>query len=63
MNIFMTIGNGVLSMFGKLASVFDVSNFLESLPTIGLGMLGIFIVTFVIIIITSLLNKATENKE
>lgn len=34
-----------------------VDNFMEALPVIGTGYLGIFIVTTVIIIVVSLLNR------
>ena len=41
----------------------DLPNLLESLPIIGWGMLGIFVVIGVILLITVILNKATENSE
>ncbi len=41
----------------------DIQNFLNTLPTIGKGMLGIFAVTIVIIILTMIINKVTENRE
>ena len=41
----------------------NLENFLSTLPTIGKGMLGIFAVTIVIIAITMLINKLTENRE
>lgn len=37
-------------------------NFIEVLPKLGLGLLGIFAVTAVIIGITAILNKATKKK-
>ena len=40
----------------------DIANFLETLPIIGKGMLGIFAVTFVIIVLMAIMNKLTENK-
>ena len=36
--------------------------FLNSLPMMGKGMLGIFVVTIVIILMISLLNKVTTEK-
>jgi hypothetical protein len=41
----------------------NIDNFLTTLPIMGLGMLGIFIVTAVIILITMALNKITKPKE
>ncbi len=41
----------------------DIQNFLSTLPVIGKGMLGIFAVTIVIIILTYIINKATENRD
>lgn len=41
----------------------DMENFLSTLPVIGKGMLGIFAVTVVIIILTYIINKATENRD
>ena len=37
--------------------------FLNSLPMMGKGMLGIFVVTLVIILMISLLNKLTAEKK
>ncbi len=37
-------------------------NFIENLPYMGFGMLGIFVVIGVIVLITMLLNKVTEPK-
>lgn len=37
--------------------------FLETLPIMGMGMLGIFIVTGAIIVVTILLNKLTQDKK
>ena len=42
--------------------VVDVAAFLDSLPIMGYGMLGIFIVTGVIIGVVSLLNKIPGKK-
>jgi len=41
----------------------NVQAFLESLPIMGMGMVGIFIVTAIIIIVVSALNKFTAPKE
>lgn len=41
----------------------DMENFFSTLPVIGKGMLGIFAVTVVIIILTYIINKATENRD
>ncbi|HIR65147.1 MAG TPA: hypothetical protein IAB92_08100 [Candidatus Faecousia faecigallinarum] len=43
--------------------MFNVDYFLEALPIMGKGMLGIFIVTGAIILIVMLLNKLPGNKE
>lgn len=37
--------------------------FIENLPYMGFGMLGIFVVIGVIILITAMLNKITESKD
>jgi len=37
----------------------NVQAFLDSLPIMGMGMVGIFIVTVIIIVVVSLLNKIT----
>lgn len=41
----------------------DVNAFLDTLPIMGKGMLGIFIVTCVIILVMMILNKVTESKD
>ena len=41
----------------------NIDAFLNSLPMMGKGMLGIFVVTLVIILIISLLNKLTTSKQ
>ena len=41
----------------------NVDAFLNSLPMMGKGMLGIFVVTLVIILMISLLNKVTASKQ
>ncbi len=42
---------------------FDVQGLLESLPYMGKGMLGIFIVTLTIILTVSILNAITSKKK
>lgn len=37
-------------------------NFISNLGYMGIGMLGIFVVIGIIILVTMLLNKVTENK-
>lgn len=39
-----------------------IDDFLNSLPIMGKGMLGIFVVTLIIIGVTMLLNKFTQEK-
>ena len=51
--IAMNIGYAVLNFFGSM----DGTNILNSLYIMGVGMLGIFIVTGVIIAVISLLKK------
>ncbi len=41
----------------------NIDAFLNSLPMMGKGMLGIFVVTLVIILMISLLNKLTTSKQ
>lgn len=41
----------------------NLENFLYTLPIMGLGMLGIFIVTALIIIVIAVLNKLTKPSE
>lgn len=40
----------------------NVDAFLKTLPIMGKGMLGIFIVTLVIILVITILNKITTSK-
>ena len=40
----------------------NIQAFLDSLPIMGLGMVGIFIVTLIIIAVVEILNKATNRK-
>ena len=42
---------------------FNPEAFLESLPIMGTGMAGIFIVTIVIVVVVNLLNKLTSFKK
>ena len=46
-----------------IAALFEPMNFVENLRYMGLGMLGIFIVIGVIMLLTMLLNKLTEQKD
>jgi len=41
----------------------NIDAFLNSLPMMGKGMLGIFVVTIVIILMIALLNKVTAAKK
>ena len=41
----------------------NVQAFLQSLPIMGMGMAGIFIVTAIIIAVVALLNKVTSHFE
>ena len=49
----MSIGYAVYNFFAS----FDTSNLGDALSIVGIGMLGIFIVTGVIILVVTLLNK------
>lgn len=49
----MSIGYAILNFFGSI----DSGNILNALSIMGIGMLGIFIVTGVIILVISLLTK------
>ena len=49
----MNIGYAILNFFYSI----DTGNLLDALYIMGIGMLGIFIVTGVIIVVTTLLNK------
>jgi len=40
----------------------NVQGFLDSLPIMGLGMVGIFIVTLIIIAVVEIINKTTTKK-
>ena len=42
---------------------FNIDAFLNSLPMMGKGMLGIFVVTGIIILMIALLNKLTTAKQ
>ena len=52
-NFVMKIGYAVLEFFTSV----DTANLLDALKVMGIGMLGIFIVTGVIIFVVTLLNK------
>lgn len=41
----------------------NIDAFMNSLPLMGKGMLGIFVVTIVIILMIALLNKVTSTKQ
>lgn len=41
----------------------SIDRFIDALPIMGKGMLGIFIVTIVIILVVRLLNQFTSHKE
>ena len=41
----------------------DFQAFLDSLPILGMGMLGIFIVIFVVFLMIMILNSVTGNKK
>ncbi|MBR3046442.1 MAG: oxaloacetate decarboxylase [Oscillospiraceae bacterium] len=47
----------------NLTALFEPMHFVENLRYMGLGMLGIFIVIGVIMLLTMLLNKLTEQKD
>ena len=42
---------------------FSIDKFMNSLPIMGKGMLGIFVVTLVIILVVSALNAITSGKK
>ncbi len=42
---------------------FSVENFLQTLPLVGYGLIGVFGVTAVIILIVNLLNRLTTPKK
>lgn len=62
MNNFMLLSAQVAEELSSEASVFfgSAENIIESLKIMGLGMLGIFIVTAVIIAMVTLLNITTS---
>ena len=41
----------------------NVQGFIDSLPIMGMGLVGIFIVTIIIILVVSLLNNITARFE
>ncbi len=56
LDFFAVIGRFVYDLLAKL----DLEGFADSLPIMGKGMLGIFIVTLVIITVVFILNKITS---
>lgn len=40
----------------------NVQGFLDSLPIMGIGMVGIFVVTLIIIAVVEFLNRTTSKK-
>ena len=58
LDFFAVIGRFVYDILAKI----DVKGFTASLPIMGKGMLGIFIVTLVIIAVVIILNKTTTKE-
>ena len=54
---------GWLEMIQKMISDADPMRFVESLPYMGVGMLGIFLVMGILIVGTGVLNKVTNLKK
>ena len=50
-------------MFDIISGAINVQYFIDSLPTMGKGMLGIFIVTTVVVTVVNALNSIPEKKE
>ena len=50
-------------VLADMAFKFNVEAFMESLPTMGLGMLGIFIVTGMIVLTINALNFFTRTRK
>lgn len=48
--------------FFKFNLNFDPSGFVRGLPTMGKGMLGIFLVIGIIILVTAILNALTSKR-
>ncbi|MBQ8383040.1 MAG: hypothetical protein IJX47_07550 [Clostridia bacterium] len=51
------------SVLADMAFKIDTEAFLDSLPTMGLGMLGIFIVTGIIVLTIAALNFFTKPRK
>ncbi len=50
-------------MFDLISGAISVEYFLNSLPTMGKGMLGIFIVTTVVVTVVNALNSIPDKKD
>ena len=59
----VNIGYAVADFFMKLPGLFRVDYLLEALPIMGVGMLGIFLVTIVIISVVLLIGKLFQDKD
>jgi len=55
MGWFHSVGKFTIELFSGFSKSLDV--FYQTLPVIGMGMLGIFVVTAVIVLVIYLLNK------
>lgn len=54
----------LLTFIAKSAEKFpDIKNFIKTLPYMGKGMLGVFVVILIIVLLTVLLNKITTKKK
>lgn len=53
----------MFAMLADFAFKFDTDAFFKSLPNMGLGMLGIFIVTGIIVLTIGLLNFFTKPRK
>ena len=51
------------TLLSTIQLVFNPARFLEALPYMGLGMLGIFVVIGVIILLTVILNQTTKSSD
>lgn len=62
MKLLNVIAMSLLSVFsGDVSSFFgSAENIIQALKIMGLGMVGIFVVTIVIILLVTLLNKVTS---
>lgn len=50
-------------MFDFISGAISVQYFVDSLPTMGKGMLGIFIVTTVVVTVVNALNSIPDKKD